>query len=256
MSSKRAECVFNQEEFISRLSKVIGDESYRSYAQRGGFSDTMLRSYVKDSIPSIEKAAQICAAAKVDDSIDFSKFFSWLCLGIGGSESDFFNGFKKIADDVRNIEPTDQQPIPLANEDDDVVWINSLDVFASAGNGFINDQELGNKLPFSHHWLAENGLLGKRLSLLRVSGDSMYPTLRDKETPLVEMLPDDIINRLADDIYVMRLNGQLLVKRIQRYGNNGFLIKSDNPHYESFQLTQENWPDDFKVIARWTGKKF
>ncbi len=256
MSSKRAECIFNQEEFISRLSKVIGDESYRSYAQRGGFSDTMLRSYVKDSIPSIEKAAQICAAAKVDDSIDFSKFFSWLCLGIGGNESDFFDGLKKITDDVRHVVSTDQQPIPLANEDDDVVWINSLDVFASAGHGFINDQELGNKLPFSHRWLAENGLLGKRLSLIRVSGHSMDPTLRDKETPLIEILPDDAINRLAEDVYVIRMNGQLLIKRIQPHINGGYLVKSDNPRFDSFVLDPNNWPDDFKVIARWTGKKF
>ena len=84
----------------------------------------------------------------------------------------------------------------------------------------------------------------------------MHPTLSDKETPLIEMLSDDAINRLVDDVYVIRMNGQLLVKRIQRYGNNGFLIKSDNQHYDSYPLTRENWPDDFKVIARWTGKKF
>lgn len=256
MSNKRAECIFNREEFISRLLKVIGDESYRSYAQRGEFSDTMLRSYVKDSIPSIEKAAQICAAAKVSDDIDFSKFFSWLCLGIGGNESDFLSTPLKTHSEVIEQASTVYSSIPLASDSDDVVWIDSLDVFASAGNGFINDHALGNKLPFSQNWLIENGLSGKRLSLIRVSGDSMEPTLFDKETPLVELLPDDYINRLIDDVYVLRINGQLLIKRIQRYMNGGFLIKSDNPRYDSYHLKEDNWPTDFKVIARWTGKKF
>lgn len=67
-------------------------------------------------------------------------------------------------------------------------------MFASAGNGYVNDDHsLSNKLPFSRHWLAENGLSGKHLSLIRVSGDSMEPTLYDKETPLVELLADDFI---------------------------------------------------------------
>lgn len=254
MSSNRAECVFKQDEFISRLLKVIGGESYRSYAQRGCFSDTMLRSYVKDSIPSIEKAAQICAAAKVSDETDFSQFFSWLCLGLGEPPESISGAITKPS--ISEATATYSTAI-TTDDSDDVVWINSYDVFASAGNGFINNEhETGNKLPFSYRWLADNGLIGKRLSLIRVSGDSMYPTLRDKEIPLVEMLPDDFINRLVDDVYVLRLSGQLLVKRIQRYGNNGFLIKSDNQHYDSYPLTRENWPDDFKVIARWTGKKF
>lgn len=249
MSKNNERFLFDSDGFIERLNAVIGDESVKKFARQVGVSDSLIHNYRSGTIPSVAKASEICVASGIDDENDFVKYFGWLCLGLGDAP-------EFVSSRTPNSQRHSTNKLPLASDADDVVWIDSLDVFASAGNGFINDQELGNKLPFSHHWLAENGLLGKRLSLLRVSGDSMYPTLRDKETPLVEMLPDDIINRLADDIYVMRLNGQLLVKRIQRYGNNGFLIKSDNPHYESFQLTQENWPDDFKVIARWTGKKF
>lgn len=243
---------FNQEEFISRLTAIVGDESYRSYAQRAGFSDTMLRSYAAGSIPSIEKAAQICSAAKISDDTDFAEFYAWLCLGLGKAPNLSSN---KQTNSIS--EPlSSPSPMPLADEGDDIVWIDSFNVFASAGDGFINEHELGNKLPFSQRWLVENGLLGKRLSLIRVTGNSMHPTLSDKETPLIEILPDDAINRLVDDVYVIRLNGQLLIKRIQVYGNGGFLIKSDNPHYDSYPLTRDNWPDDFKVIAKWTGKKF
>lgn len=246
--------VYSQEGFQERLSLVIGDESFRSFSQKAGCSDTLLRKYMSGSVPSIEKAAQICSASDIKDEDNFIRYFGWLCLGLGEQPESISTGTtKRTISESAAAAPA----ITAAHDSDDVVWINSYDVFASAGNGFINNEyETGSKLPFSYAWLAENGLTGKHLSLIRVSGDSMYPTLRDKEIPLVEMLPDDFINRLVDDVYVIRMNGQLLVKRIQRYGNNGFLIKSDNQHYDSYPLTRENWPDDFKVIARWTGKKF
>lgn len=251
MSEKRELHVYDQQAFQERLASVIGKESFRAFSIKAGCSDTLLRKYMSGSAPSVEKAAQICSASGITDTQEFVNYFAWFCLGIGEKPE-----FAGVSDSHKK--PIQNNETPISTEDsDDIIWIDSYNVFASAGHGYVNDShELGNKLPFSYRWLAENGLTGKHLSLIRVSGDSMNPTLRDKETPLVEMLPDDFINRLVDDVYVMRLNGQLLVKRIQRYGNNGFLIKSDNPHYESFQLTQENWPDDFKVIARWTGKKF
>lgn len=246
MSNSSARYNFDSAKFIERLKLVIGDMPVRRFSRTVGISDTLIRNYLSGSMPSVEKAADIANGAGVD--------FSWLCFGLGEPPESISCAITKPA--ISEATATYSTAI-TTDDSDDVVWINSYDVFASAGNGFINNEhETGNKLPFSYRWLADNGLIGKRLSLIRVSGDSMYPTLRDKEIPLVEMLPDDFINRLVDDVYVLRLSGQLLVKRIQRYGNNGFLIKSDNQHYDSYPLTRENWPDDFKVIARWTGKKF
>lgn len=246
MSNSNARYNFDSAKFIERLKLVIGDTPVRRFSRTVGISDTLIRNYLSGSMPSVEKAADIANGAGVD--------FSWLCFGIGEPPKSFSTGTPK-----RTISESSAAYAPeTADADsDDVVWINSYDVFASAGNGFVNNEhETGNKLPFSYRWLSESGLLGKRLSLIRVSGDSMYPTLRDKEIPLVEMLPDDFINRLVDDVYVLRINGQLLIKRIQRYMNGGFLIKSDNPLYDSYHLKEDNWPTDFKVIARWTGKKF
>ena len=245
--------VYDQTAFQERLSLVIGEESFRSFSQKAGCSDTLLRKYMAGQIPSVEKAAQICSASGIDDDQEFSNYFAWLCLGLGNRPDFIASRHNQIASIDEST--SESSPLPLASDNDDVVWIDSLEVFASAGYGFNNDQELGNKLPFSRRWLVENGLRGKRLSLIRVTGDSMNPTLRDKETTLIEILPDDAINRLVDDIYVLRLSGQLLIKRIQSDLTGGILVKSDNPQYESIRLNQSNWPDDFKVIAKWTGKK-
>lgn len=233
---------YDKEAFAERLTFAIGDKSYRSVATQIGLSDSGLKRYFKDgTIPPIDKALDLASVLNVD--------FVWLCTGKGSP--------RPITTANSVNEPIAVYPSSaLTDDNNDIVWIDSYDVFASAGNGFINDHEQRDKLPFSSRWLSDNGLKADRLSLIRVTGDSMYPTLRDKEIPLVEILPDDAINRLAEDVYVIRLNGQLLIKRIQVYGNGGFLIKSDNPHYDSYQLTKDNWPDDFKVIAKWTGKKF
>lgn len=222
-----------------RLKLALGRKSFRSIAMEIGVSDSGLKRYFNDgTVPPIDKALDLSHALGVD--------FLWLCTGEGSPNSSQY--FVAEAKAHFSVTPKDET---------EVIWIDSLDVFASAGNGYVNDDHsLSNKLPFSRHWLAENGLSGKHLSLIRVSGDSMEPTLFNKETPLIEILPDDAINRLVDDVYVIRLNGQLLIKRIQVYGNGGVLIKSDNPHYDSYKLTRDNWPDDFKVIAKWTGKKF
>lgn len=240
---------FDYKGLIARISDVLGKESYLSFAKRAGISDTAFKRYILNgAIPPVDKAWMIaCAASRPDASQDdIDSLAAWIAFGVGNKNS---QQHPQVSEQSASYSQ-------LAN-DEDVLWIDSLDVFASAGNGYVNDDHsLSNKLPFSQHWLAENGLSGKRLSLIRVSGDSMEPTLFNKETPLIEILPDDAINRLVDDVYVIRLNAQLLIKRIQVYGNEGFLIKSDNAHYDSYKLTRDNWPDDFKVIAKWTGKKF
>lgn len=244
---------FDYAGLIARISDVLGKESYLSFAKRAGMSDTAFKRYIiNGTVPPVDKAWMIaCAAANPsDDAADIRKLASWIAFGLGDRP-----GYSSRTSAVKET-LSDYDTSSTRDDSDDIEWIDSYNVFASAGNGFINEYELGNKLPFSHRWLAENGLLGKRLSLIRVTGNSMHPTLSDKETPLIEILPDDAINRLVDDVYVIRLNGQLLIKRIQVYGNDGFLIKSDNAHYDSYKLTRDNWPDDFKVIAKWTGKKF
>lgn len=247
MSNKREECVFNQEEFISRLTKLIGSESYRSYSQRGGFSDTMLRSYVKDSIPSIEKAAQICAAAKVDDNIDFSKFFSWLCLGIGGKESDFF----EISSDSVN----ENKPFYSIDKSDEFTLIDSYAIYASAGHGSEIGHELQTEpMSFRTDWLKKEGFSPDRLAVIRAKGDSMEPTISDNDVILVLLSNGD---SPRDGLHVIRLESGLFVKRLQFDPLGSVYVKSDNPTYNSMTISKDE-RSQLHVVGRvvWAGKKF
>ena len=91
------------------------------------------------------------------------------------------------------------------------------------------------------------------LSLIRVQGDSMSPTLSDGDDILVDA--SDATARLRDGIYVLRRDDALLVKRISpNPASRRLSIKSDNVSYPS-------WPDcrpgDIDIIGRvvWVGRR-
>ncbi|MFQ3613897.1 MAG: helix-turn-helix domain-containing protein, partial [Cyanobacteriota bacterium] len=61
--------------FAARLRQVIGNEAIYAFGRRAGISDTALRSYLKGSVPSIDKALQIAQVGQVN--------LSWLITGEG-----------------------------------------------------------------------------------------------------------------------------------------------------------------------------
>ena len=140
--------------------------------------------------------------------------------------------------------------------DSGLVGIRRLDVRASAGPGAHGDAErrLG-RIGFDAAWLRRAGLGGGaagRLSVIRVEGDSMAPTLSDGDDILVD--GEDGIDRLRDGIYVLRAEGALMVKRIALGPGGTLSVRSDNPAYPP-------WPDcepgSVDLIGRvvWVGRR-
>jgi hypothetical protein len=91
--------------------------------------------------------------------------------------------------------------------------IPKLAVGASAGAGAMHDGEaLAGKIGFDEKWLRRMGLDPAKLSLIRVDGESMSPTLNHGDDIMVD-------NRAAaqavrDGIHVIRLDDILMVKRL------------------------------------------
>jgi hypothetical protein len=128
-----------------------------------------------------------------------------------------------------------------------------LDTAASAGPGAVAEDRLSAAgMGFSEAWLRRlrpdrTGRDG--LSVIRVQGTSMVPTLADDDEILVDR--GDAGDRLRDGIYVLRIDDVLLVKRLVRTGD-GFDVRSDNPEAGPVDLA-----GGFAVIGRvlWTGRK-
>ena len=128
-----------------------------------------------------------------------------------------------------------------------------LDTAASAGPGAVAEDRMSSAgMGFSEAWLRKlrPDRAGKEgLSVIRVRGTSMMPTLADGDEILVD--GGDARDRLRDGIYVLRIADVLLVKRLVREGN-GFDVRSDNPEAGPVDLT-----GDVEVIGRvlWAGRR-
>jgi hypothetical protein len=143
-----------------------------------------------------------------------------------------------------------------AAADDGLVSVPRLDVQASAGPGALEAEEkrLG-RIGFDAAWLRRLGLGGggpNRLSVIRVDGDSMSPTLSDGDEILVDR--EDGAGRLRDGTYVLRVEGTLVVKRLAVGPGGRLSVRSDNPAYPG-------WPDvepgSVDVVGRvvWVGRR-
>jgi hypothetical protein len=132
--------------------------------------------------------------------------------------------------------------------------IPRLDVGASAGpGGFAEDRRSSAGVGFSEGWLRDlrrrGGTTG--LSMIKVAGASMLPTLADGDDILID--GDDGADALRDGIYVLRANGVLLVKRLVREAG-GFAVTSDNPEADPVDLGD---PASVAIVGRvlWTGRR-
>jgi hypothetical protein len=136
-----------------------------------------------------------------------------------------------------------------------LIPIPRLEVRASAGAGAIGgDESAASHIGFEEEWLRRlSGGKPSDLSVIKVQGDSMWPTLSDGDDILVNA--GDGANRLRDGIYVLRRDETLLVKRIALSpAARRIAIKSDNDAYP-------DWPDcevrDVDIIGRviWAGRR-
>lgn len=144
-------------------------------------------------------------------------------------------------------------PARAASAHDATVAVPRLDIAASAGGGgFAGGEAPVAHFGFDRDWLRQLGVRAGALSLLRVRGDSMAPTLDDGDDILID--GDDAGERLRDGIYVLRRDGSLLVKRLARGGGGMVAILSDNPAYPDEGGVALN---ELALIGRvvWTGRK-
>lgn len=146
--------------------------------------------------------------------------------------------------------------VPAAQpaNDRDLVLVPKLAIGASAGAGAsIDGEAIEGAVAFDTRWLRDLGADPRALSIIRVEGDSMAPTLNDGDDILVDSR--DAAERLRDGIYVLRMDDALMVKRVARAPGQGRLaVISDNAHYRS-------WDDlpmkAVQLVGRvvWTGRR-
>ena len=143
---------------------------------------------------------------------------------------------------------------PALPVNDGMVAIPVLNINASAGFGAVAESENSvARFGFDERWLRKlTGAKSASLSIVRVLGDSMEPTLSDGDEVLVDA--SDHASRLRDGIYVLRADDALVVKRIAlKPGGRQITIASDNPAYPSWSDVERA---DVHIVGRviWFGR--
>jgi phage repressor protein C with HTH and peptisase S24 domain len=137
----------------------------------------------------------------------------------------------------------------------ELVPVKRIAVRASAGPGALVAGEVAKPyFGFDGRWLKSlTATSPAKLSIIRVEGDSMAPTLNAGDDILVD--PAECPERLSDGIYVLRVDEALVVKRIALHPiGHRVTVQSDNPAYP-------DWPDcdmeEITCIGRviWAGRR-
>lgn len=141
-----------------------------------------------------------------------------------------------------------------AGRRDALVAVPRLALGASAGMGSLQEDEPAiGTFSFDRRWVRALGGRPDMLSIIRVDGESMQPTLGDGDDIMVDR--SDGAVRLRDGIYVLRMDGVLMVKRVALAPGQGrFSVRSDNPLYPTWENIE---PDLVSIIGRviWSGRR-
>ena len=133
---------------------------------------------------------------------------------------------------------------------DDYVFIGRVKGKISAGGGLTPDNAIEMRLAFRKDWLKRKGN-PNNMSLIKVSGDSMEPTLLSGDIVLVDHSRTSVAPQ--GGIYAISIDHEIMIKRVQVLFHEGKLrIISDNKQYEPIEATPDKVRINGKVI--WFGR--
>lgn len=187
-------------------------------SKKAGVSSSVLRKWrAGQSEPSRVNLIKMAAAADVS--------IEWLVSGSGAiSGSD-------------RLEPSGME---------DYAFVPLYDAQCSAGAGSWNENSrVLTHLSFTRYSLRKQGLTPDHLSAIRIDGDSMEPVLSSGDTVLIDHTRTTIE---GEGIYVLRFDGHLYAKRLQR-NFDGVVIISENKHYQPVTVPRDRL-DELEVIGR------
>lgn len=225
------------EGFNERLIELSRDyDSQASFAAASGVSVSGIQRLLAGGMPRLHILVSIARGNNVN--------LEWLATGEGtkftNNKDDYY---QPVTDIVGN-------PVDLK----EFVFIPRYNVKASAGHGADTSQERPmHPMAFRKYWI-DNILriCAKDLIIIGVKGDSMEGEISDGDVILINTA-DKYLN---NGIYVIRLDGDLIVKRIQKLPGNKIEVSSTNSAYRSFEIDLNNQPSDFEAIGRvvWHGR--
>ena len=214
----------NREAFAARIELLTDGSGVKNseLARKAGISEALVRNWKLPggSEPARDKIIAFAEAANVN--------IEWLMTG------------------REPMRPGEENQKGVGAE---FALVPIYNVSISAGAGaFPNKEHVIGNLAFTRHWLRSRGLQVNHLAATNAKGDSMEPSINDGDMLLIDTLQRDLGQ---DDIYVIRRDDALMVKRLQLGFDENVLVISDNPRYKEQSISTA----DLDIIGRvvWIG---
>ena len=153
--------------------------------------------------------------------------------------------------DLGVAEPADEEE-SLEVDTEDFVGVNEIVASAGAGAEVISEQ-ITDRVKFRRPWMRSHGMKPYLCRIVTVIGESMEPTLPDGTSILVNMGQQEPRD---GKIFVIRIEDEIVVKRLIRDPDAGWLLKSDNRNKRTWPTRP--WPDEAKIVGevKWLGRTF
>lgn len=128
------------------------------------------------------------------------------------------------------------------------------DVELSAGHGStIGDENSDDFLYFRKSWIERKELDENNLCVVSVKGDSMSPTINEKEVVLIDTSEYYTHRENVDDgfIYAISIDDEAMVKRLFKKPGGGIIVRSDSPAPQYKDLILEGADLEYlRIIGR------
>ena len=115
----------------------------------------------------------------------------------------------------------------------------------SAGASLAPENDVDVRVAFRKAWIMKKGSPDK-MSLIKVKGDSMEPTLLSGDMILVDHSKNFIDPQ--GGIYAIVIDDMIMLKRLQVLGQGRIRVVSDNPRYESIEVHADALAINGKVL--------
>jgi phage repressor protein C with HTH and peptisase S24 domain len=224
--------------FVERLRTILTHwPSADRLARSMGVSPSAFRKWLKgEAEPSRERLVALARAAGVG--------VAWLAEGNGPEPA-----FEPVAGNRRRQSARDVTP--------DIDWREFVLLprhpeAAAAGSETPAPPSGSEFMALRHDWVRTVcGVEPSKLVLETAIGESMTPTIRDGNTLLIDTTDQTFRNF---GIYVLEINEQRLVKRVQRKHDGSLVLISDNSAYQPDTVDKEA-ASHITVVGRvvWAG---
>ena len=204
-----------------RIKSLRGLKSQEDFGKQFSLAQVDISRIERGEVkPTPELLYNIC--------INYGKDFSWILIG------------KEM--------PWVAEPIVPYG---DFVFISQVSGRIGAGGGLVPDNTIEMRIAFRRDWIQRKGS-PKNMSLIRVAGDSMEPTLQSGDVVLIDHSRDYVDPH--GGIYAIVMEDEIVLKRLQvLYPTRKIKVISDNSRYQPSEIE----PDQIKINGKviWFGRE-